>query len=129
MLRFRAVLVLDAHSLKRNAELGTTLTDGVVGFPDISGLIVNYTWGKTLRSSNSHIFGVFAQAARPRHVPCRVRRRVRGGRRSTWLPLNMSRLLSCQYLEARGAPRHPNGPGAYGNGPAFRVDSVWDLLR
>ena len=45
MLRFRAMLVLNAHSLNRGAELGTTLTYGVVRFPDNSGLLFNYTWG------------------------------------------------------------------------------------
>ena len=58
MLRTRAMLVLDACSLKRGAELGTTLTDSVVRFPDDSGLIFNYVWGKTLRSGSSHVFGV-----------------------------------------------------------------------
>jgi hypothetical protein len=69
MLRFRAMLVLDAHSLKRGAELGTTLTNGIVRFPDDSGLLFNYTWGKTLRSGSSHIFGVARKPNDPDMCP------------------------------------------------------------
>lgn len=58
MLRCRAMLVLDACCLKRGTELGTTLTDSVIRFPDDSGMIFNYTWGKTLRSGSTHVFGV-----------------------------------------------------------------------
>jgi len=58
LLRTRAMLVLDACSLKRGAELGMTLTDSVIRFPDDSGMIFNYRWGKTLRSGSSHVFGI-----------------------------------------------------------------------
>ena len=65
MLRCRAMLVLDASSLKRGAELGTTLTDSVIRFPDDTGMIFNYTWGKTLRSGSTHVFGIMRNPGDP----------------------------------------------------------------
>ena len=81
MLRTRAMLVLDLCSLKRGAELGTTLTDSVIRFPDGSGMIFNYTWGKTLRNGSSHVFGVMANPGDADLCPVRcLDEYVRGAR-------------------------------------------------
>jgi hypothetical protein len=58
VLRARAMLLLDAHSLKRGAELGQTMVRSVLRMPDDSGMLFNYVWGKTLRSGSAHVFGV-----------------------------------------------------------------------
>ena len=58
VLRARAMLLLDAHSLKRGSELGQTLVQSVLRMPDDSGMLFNYVWGKTLRSGSAHVFGV-----------------------------------------------------------------------
>ena len=58
ILRARAMLLLDAHSLKRGSELGQTLVQSVLRMPDDSGMLFNYVWGKTLRTGSAHVFGV-----------------------------------------------------------------------
>jgi hypothetical protein len=58
ILRARAMFALGAKSLKRGRELGTTRTSAVIRFPDDSGLLFNYVWGKTLRDGAAHVFGV-----------------------------------------------------------------------
>jgi hypothetical protein len=58
ILRARAMFTLGAKSLKRGAELGTTRTGPILRFPDNSGFLFNYVWGKTLRDGSKHVFGV-----------------------------------------------------------------------
>jgi hypothetical protein len=60
------MLVLGASSLKRGAELGTTLTyDSVIRFPDDAGMIFDYSWGKTVRSGSIHVFGIMRNHVDP----------------------------------------------------------------
>jgi hypothetical protein len=58
LLRDRAFLALDLQVWKRGAELSLTLTDGILWFPDRSGWLFGYTWGKTLRTGDPHVFGL-----------------------------------------------------------------------
>ena len=64
-LRSRAIFALGLRSLKRGEELMRTRTSSILAFPDGSGLIFNYTWGKTLRDGSSHSFGVVRDTVCP----------------------------------------------------------------
>ena len=58
LLRDRAFLALDLQAWMRGSDLADTLTDGILLFPDGSGWLFGYTWGKTLRTGDRHVFGL-----------------------------------------------------------------------
>jgi hypothetical protein len=58
LFRDRAFLALDLQAWKRGADLGLTLTDSILWFPDRLGWLFGYTWGKTLRTGDPHVFGL-----------------------------------------------------------------------
>ena len=43
------MILMDLYALKRPSELGATRVEGIIKFPDGSGFLFNYVWGKTLR--------------------------------------------------------------------------------
>jgi hypothetical protein len=58
LLRDRASLALDMQAWMRGADLAQTLTGGILWFPDRSGWLFGYTWGKTLRTGDRHVFAL-----------------------------------------------------------------------
>eukprot|EP00854_Cymbomonas_tetramitiformis_P029863 gene29863-37254_t len=58
ILRDKAMILMDLYALKRPTELGATRVEGIIRFPDDSGFLFNYLWGKTLRSGDEHVFGI-----------------------------------------------------------------------
>ena len=58
ILRTKALILMDLYALKRPTELGATRVEGIIRFPDNSGFLFNYQWGKTLRAGDAHVFGI-----------------------------------------------------------------------
>ncbi len=58
ILRIKSMILMDFYALKRPTELGATRVEGIIRFPDNSGFLFNYQWGKTLRSGDEHVFGI-----------------------------------------------------------------------
>lgn len=58
LFRDRAFFALDMQAWMRGADLAQTLTGGILWFPDRSGWLFGYTWGKTLRTGDRHVFGL-----------------------------------------------------------------------
>lgn len=58
LYRDRAFFALDMQAWMRGADLAHTLTGGILWFPDRSGWLFGYTWGKTLRTGDRHVFGL-----------------------------------------------------------------------
>jgi hypothetical protein len=58
LLRDRAFFALDMQAWMRGADLPQTLTSGILWFPDRSGWLFGYNWGKTLRTGDRHVFGL-----------------------------------------------------------------------
>jgi hypothetical protein len=70
LFRDRSFLALDLQAWKRGADSGLTLTDSILWFPDRSGWLFGYTWGKTLRIGDPHIFGL---RFHPNQIVCPLR--------------------------------------------------------
>ena len=52
------MVLLQFHTLKRPSELASIRMESIISFPDKSGMLFNFLWGKTLRAGDCHVFGV-----------------------------------------------------------------------